>query len=358
MRFILTAYNIQELGKRANQEDSLYPALGQQTDNDRLFILCDGMGGHAKGEVASSTVCTAMSNSIMQMCPDPEGAFTDEILLQAINDAFDALDAADPENAVLKKMGTTMTFLKLHENGATIAHMGDSRVYHVRPGQNPEDTQIMFVTEDHSLVNDLVKIGELTPEEAKTSRQKNVITRAMQPHMERRPRADIYHTVDIQPGDYFFMCSDGILERWEDYDVQRCFSHSYGDDEARIRGIIQETIDNSDNHTAIIVKILDVQGTAQLPVNNNNAPWQQPNMYGNQMNYGTNTAPGYQGARQQTPNEVTAIPAAYGNTMGGDNYQQQRVKAAPVKKENITWFWLMLAAIAILFAVFVIMLLR
>lgn len=357
MKYKLIAYNIQELGKRANQEDSLYPALGKLTDADRLFILCDGMGGHAKGEVASSTVCEAMSNSIKEMCPDPEGAFTDEILIQAISDAFDALDAADPENSVLKKMGTTMTFLKLHDNGATIAHMGDSRVYHVRPGQNPEDTQIMFVTEDHSLVNDLVKIGELTPEEAKTSRQKNVITRAMQPHMERRPRADIYHTVDIQPGDYFFMCSDGILERWGDYDVQRFFSHSYGDDEARIQGLIQETVDNSDNHTAIIVKILDVQGTAQLPVDNNQQ--HQSTMYGSQMNYGANMAPGFQPGWQQPQGEVTAVPGYNNiNMMGNGSYPQGRTQTVNAKKENITWFWVMLAVIAILFVVFIYMLIR
>ncbi|MBR5084728.1 MAG: serine/threonine-protein phosphatase [Prevotella sp.] len=357
MRYKLEVYNIWELGKRANQEDSLFPEYNQQTIDDRLFILCDGMGGHASGEVASSTVCRAMSTSIANMCPDPEGAFTDEILQQAICDAFDALDSIAPDDGSPKKMGTTMTFLKLHANGATIAHMGDSRVYHVRPGQTADDTQILFVTEDHSLVNDLVKIGELTPEEARTSRQKNVITRAMQPHMERRPRADIYHTVDIQPGDYFFMCSDGILERWEDYHVRHCFSYAYGDDYTRVQNIINETSDNSDNHTAIIVKILDVEGTAQLLVDDRG----QNNMYGQQLNNESTMIPDYdQTVSRGVGQIVDSGPQfmQYDNTMrtGGPG----AMNAAPMgtKPESITWFWLMLLTIVALLAVFLFLLLR
>ena len=64
MKFKIKAYSLQELGQRANQEDSLFPALGKSTSDDRLFVLCDGMGGHEKGEVASATVCETIS------CPD------------------------------------------------------------------------------------------------------------------------------------------------------------------------------------------------------------------------------------------------------------------------------------------------
>ena len=207
MKFKLKAYSIQEFGQRKDaqgnphQEDSIYPLHGKQTDADRLFILCDGMGGHDAGEVASATVCEAMSQSVNASVPNSEALFTDDMLLKAVADAFHALDQKD--NGASKKMGTTMTFLKLHAGGATIAHMGDSRVYHIRPGKDTDSTQILFMTEDHSLVNDLIKIGELTPEEAKVSPQKNIITRAMQPHMERQPKADIHHVTDIKPGDYF-----------------------------------------------------------------------------------------------------------------------------------------------------------
>ena len=265
MKYILKAYNIWECGQRKDaegnphQEDSIFPAYGQQKDSDRLFILCDGMGGHEAGEVASSTVCSAMSKSIFESAPDTEGDFNDDNLKKAIADAFDALDALPlGDVSAGKKMGTTMTFLKLHDKGCTIAHMGDSRVYHIRPGKGRDDTKILFKTNDHSLVNDLIKIGELTPEEAKLSKQKNIITRAMQPKMERRPKPDVYHTADIKPGDFFYLCSDGMLEQMEDEYLPFYFSDEAGDDENKIKTLTLVTNENRDNHSAIIVHILDV----------------------------------------------------------------------------------------------------
>lgn len=74
------------------------------------------------------------------------------------------------------------------------------------------------------MINDLYDIGEITLEEMKTSKQKNVITRAMQPNLERRPKADIKHITDIRPGDYFFMCSDGMLEETDDSDLLNILS--------------------------------------------------------------------------------------------------------------------------------------
>ena len=98
-----------------------------------------------------------------------------------------------------------MTFLMLHKEGATIAHVGDSRVYQIRPLKNEDRAEFIFQTEDHSLVNDLIKIGELTPEDAENYPRKNVITRALQPHLEHRYKADIVTLKDIRPND-FFIC--------------------------------------------------------------------------------------------------------------------------------------------------------
>ena len=234
----------------------MFPEHGTLKDSDRLFIVCDGMGGHSAGDVASSTVCQELSRSILSQCPDTEGSFNDDTFKSALSDAFDMLDTKD--NGAAKKMGTTMTFLKLHDEGATIAHIGDSRVYHIRPGEDASDTEILFQTYDHSLVNDLVKVGELTPEEAKHSNQKNIITRAMQPNMERRSRADIYHTHDIKPGDYFMLCSDGILEQMEDENIKYIFSPRVKTPEEKVNMLIEVTSQNHDNHTAILVHITDV----------------------------------------------------------------------------------------------------
>lgn len=252
MNFELTPYNLQELGQRQNQEDSLFPDIGQQTIQDRLFILCDGMGGHEKGEVASATVCETMSKTILSRWNQSE-PLSDELLKQAIEDAYDALDAKD--NGSEKKMGTTMTFLCFHANGVTVAHIGDSRVYQLRPAKDEMPAYIVFQTRDHSLVNDLIKIGEITEEEAKNHPQKNVITRAMQPCQERRAKADIKHLTDVQDGDYFYMCSDGMLEETSDDNLLYIICKKGVSDEQKIEMLRSVTKDNKDNHTAHLIHI-------------------------------------------------------------------------------------------------------
>ena len=256
MNFKIKAYNLQELGQRANQEDSLFPALGKLSPDDRLFILCDGMGGHEKGEVASATVCETISRVVLSAW-HPGEALSDELFLQALSAAFDALDAKD--NGEERKMGTTLTFLCLHANGATVAHIGDSRIYQLRPASDTTPAHVVFRTQDHSLVNDLVKIGEITEEEAKHHPQKNVITRAMQPCQEHRAKADIALLTDIQPGDYFFMCSDGMLEQSTDDNILNIITKPNVSDEHKLEMLRQVTEENKDNHTAHLIYIDKVE---------------------------------------------------------------------------------------------------
>ena len=143
---------IWELGQRDNQEDSIFPAFGKATDDDRLFILCDGMGGHEHGEVASQTVCKAMSDTILSL---RKQSFTDDDLLDALQTAYRQLDCLD--NSHLRKMGTTLCLLYFHQRGLTAAHIGDSRIYHIRPKEN----RILYQSRDHSLVYDLYQAGEI-----------------------------------------------------------------------------------------------------------------------------------------------------------------------------------------------------
>lgn len=269
MKYTIKAYSICEFGTRKDadgnphQEDCTFPLPGKITDADRTFILCDGMGGHDAGEVASSTVCEAMGRSVLADGHDAEGVFTEKDFDNALAAAYDALGFKD--SCAAKKMGTTMTFLKLHNQGATIAHIGDSRVYHIRPGKSGEETRILFETSDHSLVNDLIKVGELTREEARHSNQKNVITRAMQPNLCPRPKADIHTITDIRPGDYFYLCSDGMLEQDDMEDgttLRNIFSDQGGTDENKVNILRSVTDDNNDNHTAIIVHVIDVKSDA------------------------------------------------------------------------------------------------
>ena len=196
-----------EIGKKDNQEDFLYPS--DPTPENRVFIMCDGMGGHDNGEVASMTAATALGDSLSECGQVDADAF--EV---ALSKAYDALDLIDTDSD--RKPGTTMTCLCLNENSCMVAHIGDSRIYHIRPSLFNRETKrggILYQSADHSLVNDLLKAGEITEEEARDFPHKNVITRAMQPHLSKRYKADVFTFDDIREGDWFFLCSDGVLEQ-------------------------------------------------------------------------------------------------------------------------------------------------
>ena len=251
---------IHQLGSRQNQEDTIFPVLNNATSADRLFILCDGMGGHESGEIASGTVCKTMSDYILSHLPQ-DGVLEDALFEEALNAAYAAVNAQDSTGQ--KKMGTTLTFLCFHKGGCTAAHIGDSRIYHLRPSTN----EILYRSRDHSLIYDLFEIGELTYDEMKTAKNKNVITRVIMANQERPSKADIVHITNIEPGDYFYMCSDGMLEQMDDDDLLEIFRSDKTDEEKR-KILTGETIDNSDNHSAYIIHIESVereQGDNMLP---------------------------------------------------------------------------------------------
>ena len=251
MKYELKVYSMYELGARSNQEDCLYPMPQDLTCTARNFVLCDGMGGHDSGEVASDAVCRAMG-ACADSCNDGTSLFTADDFRVVLNKAYDALDERDTQAA--KKMGTTMTFLAFHAGGCLVAHIGDSRVYHLRPGVG-----ILFETHDHSLVNDLIKVGELTEESAKDFPQKNVITRVMQPNQERRPRADIKEITDLRPGDCFFMCSDGVNETMESKNIANVLLDEKLSDPDKMRIIREVTKESRDNHTAFLIRVEKVE---------------------------------------------------------------------------------------------------
>lgn len=255
MKYMLKVLSMFEMGQRDNQEDYMFPQPGEATDECRDFILCDGMGGHDSGEVASNAVCCAMGGYLLDNGKD-DAPFTKEAFLEALNFAYSELDARDTK--AVKKMGTTMTFLKFHKGGCFVAHIGDSRVYHLRPSQG-----ILFETRDHSLVNDLIKIGELTEEEALDFPNRNVITRCMQPGKENRCRADVKEITDVREGDYFFMCSDGVNETLDSNSLAEIILSPSLTDEEKIEAIRKGTEEASDNHTAFLVHVISVEGAPE-----------------------------------------------------------------------------------------------
>ncbi len=236
--------SIHETGQRPNQEDSMWP---QEDRLSRLYVVCDGMGGHEKGEVASQTVCAALGEWFEENAKAP---FSDAQLQEALAYAYSKLDAQD--DGELKKMGTTLTLLYISSNGITAAHIGDSRIYHIRPSKG-----ILYQSRDHSLVFDLLQAGEITYEEMATYPQKNVITRAMTPGEDNRCRPDIIHITNIKSGDYFYMCSDGMLEQMSDEELVNILSEKVPNEIKREK-LIAATVNNHDNHTAWLLQVKDV----------------------------------------------------------------------------------------------------
>lgn len=235
--------SIHEIGQRENQEDSIIQW------NNRLFVLCDGMGGHEKGEVASQTVCLSLvtwfDNNIK-----PDEPFCEDQLREAIEFAYTELDKYADDNP--RQMGTTLTLLYIDSKGITAAHMGDSRIYHIRPNAG-----VLYQSRDHSLVFDLFQAGEITYEQMATFPQKNIVTRAMTPGEDNRMRPDIIHIIDIKSEDYFYMCSDGMMEKMTNNELLALFSSDM-DDKMKVGQLKMATNQNFDNHTAWIIHIKDV----------------------------------------------------------------------------------------------------
>lgn len=246
-----------EIGNKDNQEDRLYPAYGA-TKSSRTFILCDGMGGHARGEVAAEVVSESLGKAL-----DSQAATTvsPAEFEKALDVCRRALDESLPDDND-KRPGTTLTCLQFGDNGALVAHIGDSRIYQIRPGKG-----IMMRTEDHSLVNELVRAGQLTEAQARVHPRRNVITRAMMPGAKNPAPADVAVITDIQAGDYFLLCCDGVLERLSESALINIISDITLDDSGKL-ATIKALCDKGtrDNYTAWLVPV-DTVTDAPAPGN-------------------------------------------------------------------------------------------
>jgi serine/threonine protein phosphatase PrpC len=183
--------------KRRRNEDSYVVA-------PPLFAVADGMGGAQAGEVASKLAAAALEDT------DPGTLSGSERLVSVIQEANRRVyerAAADPATS---GMGTTMTVALVEDGRVTIGHVGDSRAYLVRDGQLEQ------LTEDHSLVNELLKSGKLSREEADLHPQRSVITRAVGTD----PDVDVdAFVVDASVGDIFLLCSDGLTDMVGDEEI-------------------------------------------------------------------------------------------------------------------------------------------
>ncbi|MDR1980314.1 MAG: protein phosphatase 2C domain-containing protein [Tannerellaceae bacterium] len=248
---------ISEKGSKVNNEDFIFPLPEMVNTNQRLFLVCDGVGGAEKGEIASSLACELFQTYFSTFL---EGEPTSDFIAKALRYTeahFESYVAEHPEAA---GMATTLTMLYIGYSGITLAHIGDSRIYQFRNGE------IIYQTEDHSLVNSLYKSGKINSEEMLHHPQRNIILRAIQGSSQ-PVTADVALIQDIQPGDYFFMCTDGMMENLTNETLSLVFKRQLSPD--AMKDLMMESCDGKtrDNFSFYIIPIQNVQESAGIKQN-------------------------------------------------------------------------------------------
>jgi protein phosphatase len=199
-----TAAAVSDRGrKRSSNED----AFGFSVERG-VFVVCDGMGGAAAGEIASSLAVDEMLRLLSERAPDQP---LPEVAGQAVAAANELIFTRSQNNEELNGMGTTMVVLVAEQSAVWVVNVGDSRAYRLRNGVLEQ------VTLDHSLVEEQVRMGRMTHSEALRSPLRNVITRALGTQNHVTP--DIFK-LEAELGDLYLLCSDGLTRELSDTDIE------------------------------------------------------------------------------------------------------------------------------------------
>ncbi|HEV8268311.1 MAG TPA: Stp1/IreP family PP2C-type Ser/Thr phosphatase, partial [Thermoanaerobaculia bacterium] len=251
----ISAFGLTDVGRKRRHNEDAY-----LLDSDRgLFVVADGMGGHAAGEVASRITVESIQEFIAGTEEEHENTwpfgFNNRYSLEgnrlttAVERANEKVMRAVQNRPELKGMGTTVVAALFDASRATLVHVGDSRAYLYRNGE------LKRLTDDHSWVQEQVNAGILSEDEAKTHPLKNVVTRALggAPHVA----VDLIE-VPVQPGDRFILCSDGLTGMVSDEEITDRLS-SGEPLEKIIRGLIEHANERGgiDNITAIVVEVVN-----------------------------------------------------------------------------------------------------
>lgn len=238
--------------KRTHNEDSL-----RLFREENLFIVADGMGGHASGEVASQMSVETLAEFFRATAEDDEitwpykmdkgRRYEENRVVTGIKLSNRRIHEAAARDAKLKGMGTTIVVTFFVDGVCYIGHVGDSRVYRLRKGQ------LSQLTEDHSLLNDYIKMRQLTPEEIEAFPHKNVIVRAL--GMKDSVQVDIMHE-SAEAGDVYLLCSDGLSGMISDEQIADILRDG-NDLDAQCEKLIDgaNQAGGTDNITVILVRI-------------------------------------------------------------------------------------------------------
>jgi PPM family protein phosphatase len=246
----ISAASISDRGlneKRPLNEDSFL------ADRERgIFAVADGVGGAEAGEVASQTAVDVLNEAFLHRVAD--GDDVEDLMELAIQRANSSIHQMASEHPRFSMMATTVVALHVDGLKATIGHVGDSRLYRLKPSG-----ELIRETEDHSIVEEEVRAGRMTPEQAANHPSKNVISRAL--GAESSVEVDM-KTIDIEEGTSFLLCSDGITRHLPDRELQDLLRSGRGLD-ALCAEMKQRCFERGaeDNLTAVVVQV----GTPDFP---------------------------------------------------------------------------------------------
>ena len=254
----LTSCGITDIGKKRQKNEDSYLV----NDKLRLYIVADGMGGHAGGEFASkiavSTVEEILKGEDKKNVPpnsylenrEGEDVLETERLREAIARAGSKICQRSVDEPELRGMGTTATVLLFHGDKAYLAHVGDSRGYCFR------DTNIYQLTEDHSLVHEQLKSGLITEDEAKSHQLKNIITRSVGVQEEVEVDTIVW---PAKNGDKYLLCSDGLSNMVSDLEIKDIVNRYSIENGAKILVDLANERGGDDNISLILVKVDEVE---------------------------------------------------------------------------------------------------
>jgi len=243
---MIRAWGITDKGAvRVQNQDSYY--LRPEDGDLVVAIVCDGMGGARAGNVASSLAVEVASAHMEELPPEDLLRAPGEHLSQAAEKANEAVFHKALHDPECRGMGTTMVAAVVRDRRASVLNIGDSRCYRVG-GEG-----IVKLTRDHSLVEDLVNRGEITPEQARQHPQKNLITRCL--GSERQARTDLYE-VELREGEFLLLCTDGLSNTLTDQELLYEILHG-GTPESCCQRMLDIALERGapDNVTAVLIQI-------------------------------------------------------------------------------------------------------
>jgi protein phosphatase len=240
----LEAFSITDIGERRSvNQDYVFCEENAIGKLPNLFIVADGMGGHNAGDYASRFCVEYFTQRIMES----ENLSPIAMIDAAIKETNDNLRSIAEEQAELEGMGTTFVVATIFEKELYVANVGDSRLYVI-------GKEMKQITEDHSLVEVMVKNGELDRDEARVHPNKNIITRALGANVAVEPD---FFEVNLEDGDIVLMCSDGLTNMLEDNTIENIIREHVQHLDTAAETLVKQANENGgkDNIAIIIIKV-------------------------------------------------------------------------------------------------------